>query len=393
MIPESSLIYYRRTVETSYFAALRRKIEAKGGFYNAHLHIDRSGTFDFSRGFLPVDNGLSFSALSLQTKHGHYADVHDSPLYEPSALQQRVRILLRAMASIGTTRAATTVDVTDDSLQLSAFEAVVELREELRGTIELEVGAYTPLGFRDDQPHRFTLFLKAAERADFLVGLPERDDQTRYPDHIGFDESVKRLVEIGVRLGKEVHIHVDQENHQFESASEKVLNVLDSLNEPGETRVWLIHVISPSAYDEQRFEALVSRMAHHKVGVIICPSAALSMRQLRPIEGPARNSVARVLEFLASGLPVRLGSDNFLDITSPAGTIDLMAEIFVLANALRFFDTDVLASMGAGTKLSLSERQSVRVHLDHNREEERRALEFIRGQNGGSPANPAFIKE
>lgn len=86
-----------------------------------------------------------------------------------------------------------------------------------------------------------------------------------------------------------------------------------------EPLVWLVHVISPSTYDESRFHALIEGLLDRNVGVICCPSAAISMRQVRPFSAPTHNSIARVLEMLAAGVQVRIGSDNVCDITSPAG--------------------------------------------------------------------------
>ena len=140
--------------------------------------------------------------------------------------------------------------------------------------------------------------------------------------------------------------------------------------------MWLIHMISPSAYPEERFEALVRRLTQNHVGVIVCPSAALSMRQLRPFSGPMRNSIARVLELLAAGVRVRLGSDNVNDITSPAGTLDLMSEVFVLSHALRFFDISVLSALAAGVELTEGERNIVRKHLAAHTAEEAKLIDF-----------------
>ena len=80
------------------------------------------------------------------------------------------------------------------------------------------------------------------------------------------------------------------------------------------------------------------------------------------------NSIARVLEFLAAGVQVRLGSDNICDVTSPLGTPDLMDEIFVLANAVRYYDLGVLAKLGAGVPLDADDRKRVQAHLDDDAE-------------------------
>jgi cytosine/adenosine deaminase-related metal-dependent hydrolase len=378
--PGTSIIF-RLTAETGFHAALRANIESRGGLFNAHLHLDRSGTLGFVEDYLRRQAVSTTSAISLQAKHGLMSVVHDSDLYTWDALTSRIGEFLDAMARIGTTRIDTTVDVTDDGLGLTALKAFLDLKSTFADRLDVRVGAYNPLGFRDDEPSRWDLLVRAAESADFIAALPERDDTSRYPEHVGFDRSVRMVVELAARTGKEVHIHVDQANHQCEDASERVLNVLDDIeHDLRDAQVWFIHAISPSAYDDARFERLVERMVHHRVGVIVCPSAAISMRQVRAINGPTRNSIARVLEFSAAGIPIRIGSDNICDITSPAGTLDLMNEIFVLSHALRYFDVDYLAAVATGSALTEDERERVCLHLDVNAQEEQRVIDFLKSQ-------------
>ncbi len=130
--------------------------------------------------------------------------------------------------------------------------------------------------------------------------------------------------------------------------------------------VWAIHLISPSTYGEARFEKLLEGLLENQIGVICCPSAALGMRQLRPASTPTYNSIPRVLEMIAAGVHVRIGSDNISDICSPSTTADLKDEIFVLSAALRFYHTGILAKLAAGVQLGSAERAFVKDHLDHN---------------------------
>ena len=90
------------------------------------------------------------------------------------------------------------------------------------------------------------------------------------------------------------------------------------------------------------------------------------MRQLKLISTPTGNSIAPVLEMLEAGIYLCIGSDNIADICSPAGTPDLIDEIYVLANALRFYDIDILAKLASGRKLDPTDRELISEHLEHN---------------------------
>lgn len=361
--------------ETPFFLMLRQRIRELGGLLNAHLHLDRSGTLEQMEIILggQIDNA-EMSSLSLAFKHSLIPAIHASNYYDPPQLRERVDSFLQLMIQAGTTRADTLVDVTADRVGLSALKTLAELRNSYRGTLDFRLGAYSPIGYKDSEPQRWALLLEAIKHADFIGSLPERDDQATYPEHIGFETHCLRMIELAQVNQKPVHIHVDQKNLPYENGAETVLAVLEKsglspVPEEQEPLIWLIHVISPSTYDEARFQRLLTEMKRWNLGVICCPSAAISMRQIRPIVTPTTNSIARVLDMLSAGIPVRIGSDNICDITSPAGTADLLDEIFVLCNAIRFYDVDILAKIAAGKVLSREEIARITAHLANDADE------------------------
>ncbi len=363
---------------TPFFSVLEERVQTLGGFFNAHLHIDRAETLDQTLALLGTSDLSEASSISLGRKHSLIPMVHASDCYVPATLGARVENCLGRLAALGTTRADSVVDVTDDRVGFEALDRLLGLGTLMRGVIDFRVGAYSPLGFRDDSPRRWTMIEEAAARADFIGALPERDDRQDYPEHIGLEESCRRFLHLAHRTGKRLHIHVDQRNHDGEAMSEMVLRLSREMGlsrlADSEPLVWLVHMISPSTYDEPRFAALAKGLAEDRIGVICCPAAAISMRQIRPLASPTGNSIARVLELLAAGVHVRLGSDNVCDITSPAGTLDLRDEIFVLAHALRFFDIDILARLAVGQPLKPEERDRVVAHLEADRREVAAAL-------------------
>lgn len=356
-----------------FFEQVGARIDALGGLHNAHLHLDRSGTLDATRQFLDARTRGQESHLSLTTKHALIPAIHASDCYDPAQIEARTQWFLDRMIETGTTRATTVVDTTADRVGLTAVETLLAIRDRCRGTLALEVGAYSPLGFRDDEPDRWRLLAAAAEIADFVGLLPERDDTRRYPDHVGFAACCRRGLSLAEELGTFIHIHADQMHHPAEAASETVVRVVRELGLAGDADgvpwIWLVHVISPSTYEERRFERLLADLVELNIGVICCPSAAISMRQHRPVLTPTGNSIARVLEMAAAGIHVRIGSDNICDITSPAGTPDLMHELFVLCNAVRYYDVEFLAKVGAGRRLDAADRLRLQRHLAEDRRE------------------------
>ncbi len=360
----------------TFLADIEEQAAYLGGYYNAHIHLDRAGTLNcLSK---PSDEGSAKSALSLTQKHGLIPAIHRSGAYETEALKTRARFFIEQMISSGTTRVDTVVDVDGDHLRLSALETMASIKEEFAGQLELQIGSYCPFGFRSGQCSNWENVRQGAIFADFIGLLPERDDTALYPDHIGYRESCRKGLMLSEETSKPIHIHVDQANHASDHGSETVVDVMEELelnhSNLEEPRVWLVHVISPTVYDEDRFMTLRDKLAYRNVGIVTCPSAAISMRQYRSVMSPTDNCIARVLELVAAGVSVRIGTDNICDITSPLGTTDMAMELFVLANAIRYYDAEFLAKMAAGISLNDCDLQRVKDHLLEN---EDRVKEFL----------------
>jgi len=368
----------RASPVTRFYDDLKDNISKLGGMHNAHLHLDRAGTLDERYMSGAGHRILENSHISLKKKHGLISVLHEGGAYEEQDLSLRINDCLDIMVDCNTRRADSLVDVTADNVELSALRIMRDIQRERRDTIELKIGAYSPLGFRDDEPQRWDVFERGAAEADFVAALPEADDTKDYPGHIGFEEHCRRILDIAKRQQCMVHVHTDQRNEPTESGTERLLEVLRREGSlpygNGEPLVWVVHMISPSTYDDARFRRLVDGLLECRVGVICCPSAALGMRQLRPVLTPTYNSIPRVLELLVAGVPLRLASDNIADICSPSTTADLLDEVFTLSASIRFYSVGILAKLAAGRELDAADRDFILSHLEKDRSEVERAL-------------------
>lgn len=359
-----------RRKNSLWYQRLDTAIKNMGGMFNAHLHLDRSGTLDDtymeSVGHRILDN----SSVSLHKKHSLISGYHQGLAYQPEDFNRRVNAFIDDMLEVNTVRADTLVDVTTDGIGLSALQRMMEIKRSRAHQIDLRVAAYSPFGFDDSEPESWELLEQGAAIADFVSALPEADDTAEYPTHIGFYEHLRRMLLLTKKLGKPLHVHVDQRKEPTESGTEQLIQAVKEFGAPtsasGEPMVWAVHMISPSTYDEERFNVMVQGMLDCNIGLITCPSAAIGMRMYRPILTPTYNSIPRVLELLAAGVHVRMGSDNIADICSPSTTADLIDEVFVLSAAVRFYHPEILARLAVGQKLNESERHAVAEHLGKN---------------------------
>lgn len=357
-------------LKTLFYKRLAKAVGALGGYHNAHLHLDRANTLD--DGF--VDQGnlrvLEASHISLQKKHALIQTVHDGPAYDKDNFFQRVNDTVDVMVACGTRLADTMVDVTPDRVGTQALDWMQQIASARAEQIDIRAAAYTPLGFNDAQPARWDVFERGVKQADFIGSLPEADDRGDYPDNIGFEEHCVRMLDLSKQTGKMVHVHTDQRNIPQEDGTERLIKVMRAQGGPSapgqDPLIWAVHMISPSTYDDARWQAFVEGMLECNIGVISCPSAALGMRAIRPVMTPNFNAIPRLLELAVAGVPIRLGSDNVADMCSPSTTADLTDEVFALSAAVRFFQPDILAKFACGAALTEAERADLAQHLESN---------------------------
>ena len=356
-----------------FYNKLKQQVRSHGGYHNAHLHLDRA--YSLESGFEGTDQIDVFkdSYISLQKKHALIASIHNGPVYNEDNLRTNLQAVTEDLISAGTRIADTMVDVSADRVGLNALNILNEHSLKVADKISIRTAAYTPFGFMDSVPEMWEVFEQGVKKSGFIGSLPEADDKDYYPDHIGYEEHCVRMLDLARREGKMLHVHTDQRNEPNEDGTERLIEIIR--REGGvpavenQTMVWVVHMISPSTYEEDRFSRLVEGLLETGLGVICCPSAALGMRQLRPVSTPTYNSIPRLLELAASGVPVRLGSDNIGDICSPSTTADLTDEIFILSAALRFYDIHILAKLAAGVELNHDDRDVISEHLRRNDEE------------------------
>lgn len=361
-----SIVCPRPLVE--YDEMLLEEVQKHGGFNNAHAHLDRAWTL--AGKYLAHINTtpLEAASLPLRAKQSLTGDLHRGIAYTENDLRERMSRVLNQAVVCGVTRMATCIDATPDIAEdgLLAVRVALELKEKFAGRIKLEIGPNPIFGFKEGTG-RWEVFCQAAKMGDFVSALPEKDHFSSFfnrDGRVGFRKHICMVLELACQLGKEVHLHLDQVNDPTEAGTETLIEGLRWLDQPtvagyeGPT-VWVIHMISPSAYNEKRFSRLIDGLLELNIGVIVCPTAAVSMRQLRPIDAPTHSCIARLLELCKKRIPVLLGTDNISDVFVPQGDGDMLTEIKMGGHALRFAPPHVWAKLGAGVPLNEVDRTTI----------------------------------
>ncbi len=348
--------------QTIYISTMAGLVKQMGGAINFHTHLDRAGTLDKKYLEHAGMDPMQASAYPLGVKQNLTGELHKGPAYKPGDLKERMTRFLTVMADeFNTKQVFSLIDTTAD-IGTVAFETALEVKKEIADKIDFRVGSYPIFGFKDNEPGRWKIFEQASREADFLGALPERDDKQ---GHVGYKEHLRRILCLAAELEKPVHVHVDQANDPGESGTEELVHAVDYCVPPekrhkdGRPMVWAVHSISPSAYDDKRFKDMLDGMRETRIGVICCPTAAISMKQKRVIFAPTHNSIARVCEMLVKRIPVGIGSDNIEDVFVPTGSPDIYGEAARLSDYTRFYGPEVWAKVLAGQELNEMDLHSI----------------------------------
>jgi len=371
-----------------------RLAKSFGGFFNAHAHLDRANTLESVYlqhiGTTPLDASI----LPLSVKQNLVGDLHKGLAYTEDNLRERFRRNLELQIAFGVTRIDTNIDATPDLPEggMLAMRVAREVATEYKDRIQVRIAPTPIFGFKydpTDSPSRWEVFKRACQFADYVSALPEKDDFPRGFDKnpmLDFKHHIRLALEVACNRKVEAQFHLDQANIPSENGTERLLDVLEVMEMPDipshtGPSVWVVHMISPSSYDEPRFKRLIERLLRFNVGVIVCPSAALSMRQLRAVSAPTHNSIARVLELIKARVPIRIGTDNIFDVFVPQGDGDMLTEIKMGGVALRLNSPSIWAKLATGKRLNNVDINTVSRMLH----EERKANRAV-STNGWEPA-------
>ena len=299
-----------------------QKVADLGGFACHHAHFDKA--------YLISMENLRLSQVDMQKKWELYRFLKEN--YTAADLVERISRGVEKMIGQGVTYCRTMVDA-DSTVKLLPIQAAMKVKEHYKGRIEFEVGVQPLQGVLDPESYKF--FEQACEMADFVGGLPSRDRPQP-------EKHLDAIMKLARKLGKSVDVHIDQENNPLENETE--LLARKTIEHGLQGRVFGVHAISLSAKPENEQDRIIELLKEAGVSIIICPSAALSMKQLG-MNAPLHNSIAPFPKLMAAGVPCYMGVDNIHDLFMPIVDGDMWFECRMLMEACRFYDVQKVAEL------------------------------------------------
>ena len=304
------------------------KVDDLGGFACHHAHFDKA--------YLISEEGLKLSQSSLQEKWKLYRKLKEE--YTEYTLHSRMARCIEHLIYQGVSKCRTFIDA-DQIVGLLPMQVAVNLkREYAKKGFDLQLAVQPLEGVLEPEAQK--MFVQACEMADVIGGLPDRDEDPL--EHMDF------IFNLAKDMNKPVDVHVGQNNIPSERESEMVV---DKTFEHGlEGQVRLVHAISLACQQKEDRKRVISKLQEAGVGVVVRPSAALSLKQQSDILAPIHNSIAPVIELIEGGVDVMLGVDNIHDLFMPLVDGDLWFECRLMMEAIRCYDLDLIAKIASNTK-------------------------------------------
>ncbi len=226
----------------------------------------------------------------------------------------RAKKTIDMLVDHGIQHVRTHVDVTDPTL--SALKSMLEVREETRHLIDLQIVAFPQEGIESFKGGRELMTEAIAMGADVVGGIPHFEN-TRDQGV----SSIKFLMDLAERTGCLVDVHCD-ETDDPQSRFLEVLAEEARVREMGE-RVTASHTTAMGSYDNAYCSKLFRLLKLSQINFVSCPTESIHL-QGRFDTYPKRRGLTRVAEIDRAGMNVCFGQDSIVDPWYPLGNGNIL---------------------------------------------------------------------
>lgn len=272
----------------------------------SHVHLDTCLTAGD-----PVWNmsGTLFEGIECWAKRKEKLNKQD--------VKERARKAVIMQASNGVQFVRTHVDVTDPSL--IAMEAMLELKEELKDYVTIQVVAFPQEGIQSYPDGKKLLENAVKMGADCVGAIPHFEFTREYAV-----ESVNFCMELAEKYDRLVDVHCDE----IDDEQSKGLEVLAcrALESGMKDRVTASHTTAMHSYNNAYCSKLFRLLRMSDINFVSNPLVNTHL-QGRFDSYPRRRGITRVKELLANGNNVSFGHDDIFDPWYPLGQGNMMSVV------------------------------------------------------------------
>jgi cytosine/creatinine deaminase len=263
------------------------------------------------------------------------------PVIDAADIAERALQAVRRYAARGITAIRTHVDVPPSGDPLRAVDAVIAVREQLRGRVTLQVCLLA--GF--DVPDAVVADA-AARGVDVIGGCP----------HIAPDphREVTRMLDLAERLGLPVDLHADEQTGvALPDSGLDIVDLAEQVLARGlQQRVTASHCVRLGMLPPDRLARVLELVARAGLGIVTLPITNLYL-QGRDATHAVPRGIAAVRQILDAGIPLAAGADNLRDPFNPAGRADPFETTSLLMTAAHLRPVEALAAVTTGARTVL----------------------------------------
>ncbi|MEG1311341.1 MAG: cytosine deaminase [Romboutsia sp.] len=283
-------------------------IDAKGflvvpPFIEPHVHLDTTLTAGEPRW---NESGTLFEGIECWSERKEFLTVED--------VKVRARKAITWQVANGIQFIRTHVDTTDPNL--IAIKAMVELREELKDYITLQIVAFPQEGILS-YPNGLNLLEESLKLgADVIGAIPHFEFTREYGV-----ESIDKMFELAKKYDVLIDVHCDEIDDE-QSRFVEVLAARAYENNMGE-KVTASHTTAMHSYNGAYAYKLFRLLKMSKINFIANPLVNIHL-QGRFDTYPKRRGITRVKEMVEADINVCFGHDDIMDPWNPLGTGNML---------------------------------------------------------------------
>ncbi len=272
-------------------------------FVEPHIHLDATLTAGQPEWNM---SGTLFEGIE------RWAQRKQSTTHED--IKTRAKTTLNMLVDHGIQHVRTHVDVTEPGLV--AVKAMVEVRDEVRDHVDLQIVAFPQEGIESYPDGRALMTEAVAIGADVVGGIPHFEN-TREQGV----SSIQFLMDLAERTGCLVDVHCD-ETDDPQSRFLEVLAEHARVRQMG-ARVTASHTVAMGSYDNAYCSKLFRLLKLSGINFVSCPTESIHL-QGRFDTYPKRRGVTRVAELDRAGMNVCFGQDSIVDPWYPLGNGNIL---------------------------------------------------------------------
>lgn len=277
------------------------------GFVDCHMHLDKALV------------GSDKSGVSLDASIEIFKQIKQSSTKDK--IKKNARFALNKAIANGTILIRTHADI-DPYIGLVGCEALLELKEEYREKIEIQVVAFPQEGINQAKGVYEMMEEACKMGVDSVGGIPAKD--------INPEMHVKKVFDLAEKYNLFPDLHVD------ESDDPEDLTILfvaqETIDRGFIGKVNVAHCCSLAALEPEMLHKIMSKVIAAKLNFIALPTSNLYL-QGREDSFKIRRGVAPVKTLIKNGFKVAIASDNIQDAFVPLGNANLLQVALITAYA------------------------------------------------------------